>query len=289
MHAPRVTTLSTPDARSSPKPSRRFCIPILLLMIAIAIVFWRVSLRSHAGPAGGQSLTGTLSNQVPRQTLRVGTFNIHSGIGVHDGKLDLDRTARVLEGLDLVGLNEVRGPGFWQQADQAKLLGRKLEMPFLFAPSERRWGSEHFGNGMLCSLPVKNWLRIPLPSLEKKGLRNMLLATVDLGGRDVHVLITHVDKFTDRKNQLRIIIALFLTLDEPAILMGDLNSSADDEQLQALLATEGVHDVIADVGRTNGRGYDWIITRGLKTIRATGRENDASDHPLVSAELRLAD
>ncbi len=217
-----------------------------------------------------------------RKTLRVGTFNIHSGIAIDDGKLDLDRTALQLEGVDLLGLNELRGGGLWREPNQAQLLGEKLKMPFLFAPTERRWGTEHFGNGMLCSLPVKNWLRIPLPGLAKKGLRNMLLASVDLGGRDVQVLITHVDAVTDREEQLRIVIAMFLSLDEPAILMGDLNSRADDEQLQALLGREGVQDV------TDGRGrIDWIITRGLQTIRAEVRETNASDHPLIWAEVRL--
>jgi endonuclease/exonuclease/phosphatase family metal-dependent hydrolase len=135
---------------------------------------------------------------------------------------------------------------------------------------------------MLCSLEVKNWIRIPLPGRAKKGLRNMLLASVDFGGRNVQVLITHVDRFTDRKNQLRIIIAMFLSLNEPAILMGDLNSNADDEQLRALLATKGVRDV------TNGHGgVDWIITRGLRTIRAGIHETDASDHPMIWAQLRL--
>jgi len=48
------------------------------------------------------------------------------------------------------------------------------------------------------------------------------VAIVYFGGRDVHVLSTHVDSVTNRKNQLGIVIALFLTLDESAILIGDL-------------------------------------------------------------------
>ena len=287
MKANQATNSVGAPVQGSRKFSQRFRIPVLLVTILLAVVVWQASLRSHAGPAGGQSLSGTFSNSVPRQTLRVGVFNIHSGKGI-DGKLELERTAEELEGLDLLGLNEVRGPGIWRQSDQAKLLGEKLEMPFLFAPSERRWGCDYFGNAMLCSVPVKTWFRIPLPSVAKKGLRNMLLTTVRFAGRDVHVLITHVDEVTDRKNQLGIVIALFLMLDEPAILMGDLNSYADDEQLQALLATEGVHDVSAGIIRPNGRRRkDWIVTRGLGTIRAEVRETEASDHPLVSAELRL--
>lgn len=263
------------------KASPRLRITALLITSLVAVVGWQMSLRTHAGPAGGESLSRTPSNNIVRKTLRVGTFNIHSGVG-SDGKLDLARIAAELEGFDLLGLNELRGGWLWAEANQAQLLGEKLKMPFLFAPTERRWGGEHFGNGMLCSLPVKNWLRIPLPSQAKKGLRNMLLATVDFGGRDVRVLITHIDRSIDCQKQLGIVIAMFLSLDEPAVLMGDLNSPADDEQLQALLAREGVHDV------TDGRGgIDWIITRGFKTVQAEVRETEASDHPLVWAQLRL--
>ena len=275
------------SARPSGKSGRRFNMLLLLVAIVLAVIVWQVSLRRPAGPASGQSLSETASNQMDRQTLRVGTFNIHSAKGVA-GKIDLDRIAQKLEGLDLVGLNEVRGSLPWRQVNQAQLLGEKLEMPFLFAPSEKRWGMDYFGNGLLCSLPVTNWLRIPLPGVAKKRLRNMLLVSVDFGGRDVHVLITHIDNMTDREKQLRLAIALFLALEEPAILMGDLNTPSNDEQLQTLLATEEIHDAAAGIVQPNGRGrIDWIITRGLQTVRAEVRESDASDHPLVSAELRL--
>ncbi len=281
MKASQATTFPKAEPRPSDKVRLRLRIAVLLVMSLLAVAVWHLSLRTHAGPASGESLSGTFGTGVARQTLRVGTFNIHRGIGA-DGEGDLDRIGEELGGFDLLGLNEVQGGGLWPKTNQAQLLGEKLKMPFLFAPTERRWGGEHFGNGMLCSVPVKNWLRIPLPSQAKKGLRNMLLATVDLGGRDVQVLITHVDAVTDREEQLRIVIAMFLSLDEPAILMGDLNSRADDEQLQALLGREGVQDV------TDGRGrIDWIITRGLQTIRAEVRETNASDHPLIWAELRL--
>ena len=265
---------------------RRFGVLLLLAALVAGGLTWQMSLRTHAGPASGTVLAGASATQTTRQTLRVGTFNIHGGKG-RDGKMDLDRIAAELKDLDIVGLNEVHADRSGESADQAAALGERLQMPYLFAPTERRWGAESFGNGLLCSPPVKHYLRIPLKSTKTKGLRNMLLATIDWAGRDVRVLITHIDTRIDRESQLASAIAMFLSLQPPAILMGDLNTAADDQQIQTLLATEGVVDVAAGIVRPKQRErIDWIITRGLQTVTAEVRENDASDHPVIRAELR---
>ena len=53
-------------------------------------------------------------------------------------------------------------------------------------------------------------------------------------------------------------------------------------------AIEGVRDAAADVVWPSGRKkIDWIITRGLETVRAEVRQTDASDHPVLSAELQV--
>jgi len=45
---------------------------------------------------------------------------------------------------------------------QAQVLGEKLNMQWLFAPSENRWWHESFGNGVLSSASVRDWRRVPL-------------------------------------------------------------------------------------------------------------------------------
>jgi endonuclease/exonuclease/phosphatase family metal-dependent hydrolase len=216
----------------------------------------------------------------------VATFNIRSGRGA-DNRCDLDRTAALLGGLDLVALHEVRGPTPRRPLDQAAILGRKLNMPSLFAPSEIRFGREYFGNGLLCRPPVASWRRIPLPGTRHKGQRNMVLARVALRGRTVSVLLTHLDPLVDREAQLEAALARFLSLEAPAVLLGDLNTPASDPRLRALLARADVCEALGGApGPAGARRVDWIFARGLRVADAGRVPNDASDHPLLWAELR---
>ena len=226
-----------------------------------------------------------------RLTLRVGTINIHGPKG-RDGQRDLDRTARSLQELDIVGLNEVRGDWFAWRPDQADELGRRLNMASLFAPSEQVGWFDRFGNGLLSRLELTSVQRIPLPCTQSKRFRNAVLTGVHWDGQVVRILAVHVDSTRDRERQLELISDLFLSLDEPALLMGDLNSRRDDPTLLRLLTTVSVIDVTAEaepIDRPPERRIDWILTRGLKVVRAEVRDDGASDHPVVRAELIRSD
>lgn len=259
----------------------------LVALMAVGGAIWHLATRRPAGPAQGTSFNGQFPRPAePRTTIRVGTYNIHGCVG-RDHQLDYGRTADCLRDLDLVGLNEVHGGTPWQPQDQAEMLGRRLSLPWLFVPTERRWARESFGNAALTSLPVTSWLRIPQAGTQS-SFRNMLLLGVMQGNTKINVLITHADHGPDRQMQLRAAISLFLSLAEPAILMGDMNSTIDDPQLQALLATPGVEDAASQAdGVRPVKLIDWIITRGLRTVRSTIKDNGASDHPIVLAELEL--
>lgn len=257
---------------------------------------WQWSAVSPAGPAfgerlnpppGGTSATPDACSADP-SILRIASFNIHGGKGGQDNVLDLDRTAGVIGGYHLIALNEVHGAGLLGGKNQAVELAGRLKMPWLFAPSEIRYGGEYFGNGLLCSRRVTAWSRLPLPTTRHKGLRNMVLAEVDVGGKLVRVLLTHIDRRIDRDRQLRQAFALFLSLREPAIILGDFNAKRDHPLLAELLGREGVVDAAGTVpeGLEPNR-IDWIITRGKQiSVRDAGVvETPASDHPLVWAEL----
>jgi endonuclease/exonuclease/phosphatase family metal-dependent hydrolase len=248
--------------------------------------WWWWSPRGPAGPATGTGLSGPPAVSATGRTIRVAAFNIHAGKG-RDGRRDLARTAEQLKGLDLICLNEVAGPGPWGGEDQASVLGRRLKMPHLFAASERRWGHESYGNALLCVLPVGHWVRIPLPATRTRGFRNAVLAEVRVGPERLNVLLTHVDRNRDREAQLRGVIALYLALAPPAVLMGDLNSRASDPQLKSLLARPDVTDAAAGARGDRRSRRDWIIVRGLRVVSAGVRATDASDHPVVRAELEL--
>lgn len=246
--------------------------------------------RRPADAARPVSLTGPTEpwpGDVRR--LRLASFNIHSGRGA-DRRLDLGRTAAVLdEQLDVAGLNEVRAP--WSGPDQAETLARHLGLAAAFAPAERQWWRDHFGNGILSRRPLAGILRCPLPGTRGKAFRNVVLAYLPFRDRTVKLLVTHIDREDDREHQLAAVIRLFLALEPPVVLMGDLNSTADDPQLVSLLARADVSSALHD-GLPDGppRGtIDWLFHRGLRTVSARLVAVDASDHPLLLAELALED
>jgi endonuclease/exonuclease/phosphatase family metal-dependent hydrolase len=218
----------------------------------------------------------------------VASFNIHGGRGT-DGVRDLSRIAGLVRGFDFIGLNEVHGPGESGPEPQVALLGRDLHQQWLFAPTERRWWHDHFGNGALTNLPVSSWNRIPLPSTQRRGFRNLVWFAVPWQGQSLNVVVTHVDRQADRELQLRHVLAWFHSLSPPALLLGDLNTTRADPVLAAFLKTSGAIDLVgppADPGNDDGR-IDWIFSRGLVRVAAGSVANEASDHPLVWAEVRI--
>lgn len=262
-----------------------------MAIVAVLALIWAGYRRLPAGPATGMAFHGAAAEPAAaeRSSFRVGSFNIHGGEG-RNGRLELGRTAECLKDLDIVGLNEVYGRLFWEPAGQAEALGQSLQMPWLFAPAEHRWGHGHFGNAALCRLPVRAWEIIPLPQRYGHSCRNALLLSTTCRGRTLRLVITHLDRSDDRERnrQFQAVSALFLQLDEPAILLGDLNTTGDEPLLAELLSTAGVRDPLAEVlGDKTPRRIDWLLTRGLETVDAGLIDNGASDHPCVWAELKL--
>lgn len=274
---------------SSRRAMRRWTVPALLL--GGGLVFYFGDQRHAVPTATGASFRGTsAATSAERSRLRVATFNIHGGMG-HDLRRDLDRTADVIRGFDLVLLNEVHGSYFWQAAGQAEQLAEATGRRWLFAPTETRWWHHEFGNAVLSLADVAWWQRLPLPSASR-GYRNLVLMSVPFAGRSINVVATHLDRndAVARLEQLRAASELFQALAEPAILMGDLNTTADEPQLTALLARQDVRDPLGDIlGQDTPRHIDWILTRGLRTIDAGMIDNGASDHPLVWAEVALSE
>jgi endonuclease/exonuclease/phosphatase family metal-dependent hydrolase len=254
---------------------------VIFLIVAAGFFAWQGSQKIPAGPASGTSLNGPAPTSRPSgDTLRVATFNI-------DGK-DGDSTVETLRGFDLIGMEEVHGLGAFSKSNQAEVLGQKLNLPWLFAPVERQWWSDAFGDGVLTSLPVEHWQRFPVASENASSNREVLVLRLQFSGRPLNVLITHLATQDDRESELASVGSLFLSLQEPAILMGDLNSKNDDPQIQLLRKTPGVIDPIGDtVIAKNGESWDRVFARGMQCDSSGFIDKGASDHPLVWAALKL--
>jgi endonuclease/exonuclease/phosphatase family metal-dependent hydrolase len=104
----------------------------------------------------------------------------------------------------------------------------------------------------------------------------------------VNVVVTHLDRSDDRerREQLRVVGNYFLSLAAPAVLMGDLNSDADEPALQFVLKAPDVVDPLrVKLGEATPRRIDWILVRGATTTDAGIIEAGPSDHPYAWAEL----
>jgi endonuclease/exonuclease/phosphatase family metal-dependent hydrolase len=304
---------------------KRYLCPAAIVLLLAGGTIWHASLHRPTGPANGVAVQGDEFLRHPTQAtaaaeesqplaakevidgsrprpFRVATFNIHGCRGP-DGRCDIDRVASFLSGLDFVALNEVHGPGLFETRDQAALLGQRLRMAWLFAPAVRQWYCVESGNGLITALPVAAWHRKPLPRRDDYSYRNAVQvdvvrygeeAAVEKNGRVgvsnrvIHILLTHINRRwdSDREAQLRAVIAMFLALPEPAMLLGDLNSTAEDPQIRQLTSLPGVIDAVGQIlGRGDCERIDWIFIRGLRCLDAGVVDNDASDHPVVWAEL----
>jgi len=268
---------------------RRRILASLVCLPAIAVIVWLVGRPQPTGPAEGTKLDGpdVRTADLPRDSFRIATFNIHGCTGA-DGRRDVDRVAACLNDLDFVALNEVHGPRFWETENQAALLGRRRGMSWLFAPATRDWHCIDFGNGMLTSLPVVSWQRIPLAASNGRGYRNAVLVRLRHRKQTINVLLTHIARSDDhtRQQQLRQTIDCYLALPEPAILLGDFNSEVTEPEIGRLLAAPGVIDAVGQkLGSRAPPRIDFIFVRGLRVLDAGLRDNGASDHPLAWAEV----
>jgi endonuclease/exonuclease/phosphatase family metal-dependent hydrolase len=262
-----------------PKQYRRFTplrITVFLLIVAVVVVL-DAQEKIPAGPAEGSALLGSPATTQPAgPTLRVATFNIDGGA---EG---LDHVAHAASGFDLVGFQEVHG------LDQTDFLGQNLHQPFIYAPVETQWWFKSFGNAAVTDLPVTHWERIPISANDSDSNRNVILLRADFAGHPLNVLITHIDRKQDHAPEIRDVANLFLSLQEPVILMGDFNLTQDqnggdaDPDIAALASAPGVIDPI-------GKAYDRIFARGFVAVNSGYVEEHASDHPLAWAELRVAE
>ncbi|NQX90441.1 MAG: endonuclease/exonuclease/phosphatase family protein [Halioglobus sp.] len=270
-------------AKASTKGSWAWLVLAIVVVIG-GLAIWQGNRRVPGNPTKALELHGTAEYATfPGDSIRIGTFNIHGGKG-DDDKVDLERTAALLDDLDIVALNEVDGDLFMRR-NQAGAIADSLDMAWVFAPTERRWWHDHFGNALLTNVGLNSFQQIALPGTQHEGHRNAILATFSLGDQDVRILATHIDRRIDRQVQLAKVIDLFLALRAPAILMGDLNTRPDDPQLTKLLSSPDVVDAGTIDSDLPDRRIDWIIARGLRPVAAGHVDNDASDHPLVWAEF----
>lgn len=246
------------------------------------------------------------ASRAPQRTLRLMTFNIAAGNGNLAGMAEVIRAAAP----DIVALQEVdvRWSDRSDFVDQAARLGDMLGMNVRFAPIYRLPGegtapTREFGLAVLSRAPVVEFRNHEITRLSTqsgdtvpRALPGFPEAVIDFGGVRVRVFNTHLDYRADpriRSSQVAEMLAIIGKMDEPTILMGDLNAPPDAGEIAPLLAR------LRDTWRHPGPGFtypaaepkrriDYVLVSDHFTVLA-GRviPSTASDHRPVIADLLL--
>src|SRR5271168_3924864 len=138
--------------------------------------------------------------------VRLLTYNIHRCVGV-DRKLDVGRTAAVIaaQSPDIVALQEVDvGRARTGGADQAQRLAERLGMAFHFNAA-LTVEEERYGDAILTALPERLVKAGPLPGhplLPRLEPRGALWVAVEIGGRELQVINTHLG-LSPREQQIQ--------------------------------------------------------------------------------------
>jgi endonuclease/exonuclease/phosphatase family metal-dependent hydrolase len=234
--------------------------------------------------------------------LRVMTYNIHHGEGL-DGKVDLPRIADLIkrEGADIVGLQEVdKGMERTARRDLGAELAALTGLTCVFSNNYSIQGGE-YGNAVLTRFPVKQATNTHFVKVNETEQRGLLLLVLDVRGRDLVFMVTHLDHRRDdaaRWSNVGEMEALVkLHAGKPVILCGDFNDVPTSRVCRRL--SETFDDTWARVGQGDGFtipaekpakriDYIWISKDGkLKPLKAWVPVSEASDHRPVVAEFEL--
>ncbi|MGW5672232.1 endonuclease/exonuclease/phosphatase family protein, partial [Micromonospora sp. NPDC003776] len=228
--------------------------------------------------------------------VRVVAYNIRMGFGL-DGRLDLDAVARVVRGArpDVVLLSEVdRGWLLNGGHDTLALLARRLRMPYVFAPA----ADPVWGDAVLSRYPVRSGRSRPLAAHGAPTGAQALGVTLDLGGRDLAVVATHLQPPPGQGPvaQAREVagFAVRYAAGRPLVLAGDLNTGPGEPAFAAFTAA-GLVDALAAARPLPTSPADdpreqidhVFVSPGLSAAEPRAPRSTASDHLPVAVTLTL--
>jgi endonuclease/exonuclease/phosphatase family metal-dependent hydrolase len=268
-------------------PARAVALPLVLLSVPLLV-----------GLSAPELATSTAKDA----TVRILAYNIHGGVNV-DGQVDPEATALAIEAQrpDVVVLNEVaRGWPIFGGLDAAEWLSRRLEMPYMFEPA----ADLQFGNAILSRLPVIGSSGGQLPFGEGPQQRSYLSVTVDVDGRELVVIGTHLQESgSDPATRTRQIESLLNAWEgvTPAILAGDMNMQPGEEDVQLFVhaGLVSVQDAIGDPCEPTAfepdpekpcDRPDWIFaTPDLRLADFVTIRTPASDHLPIAVTVTVDD
>jgi endonuclease/exonuclease/phosphatase family metal-dependent hydrolase len=228
------------------------------------------------------------------------TYNIHVGVGM-DKKLDLQRIADVIikEKPDLVGLQEVdRGVKRTEGKDEIAELARMTHMDYAFAHNLDFQGGQ-YGVAMLSRFLLNNVEHHMFENKREAERRGLLRAQVDVGGKLVNFVTTHLDyQYSDgRVFETEQMLKFLENVNGPLIVVADMNDEPAGDAYKLMLSKFTDAWVTS---RQKGDGFsypadkplkriDYVFLRGdaMKAKKARTVETLASDHVPVVVDLEI--
>jgi endonuclease/exonuclease/phosphatase family metal-dependent hydrolase len=158
--------------------------------------------------------------------LRVATYNVHACVGT-DGRHDPDRVASVIGELDadIVALQEFTYPASVALETREPVVLTMLDAyQCALGPTRQTRTEQCFGNALFTRHRIVDVHRIDL-SMERREPRGALAATIEVGGRLVHVLAAHLGlRVRERRFQVRQILEYIDSVrDTLVVVLGDFN------------------------------------------------------------------
>ena len=231
--------------------------------------------------------------------LRVATYNVHECVGI-DGRHDPDRVATVIGELDadIVALQEFTYPASVALETRSPVVLTMLDRyECALGPTRHNKRQQCFGNALFTRHRIVDVHRIDL-SMERREPRGAVAATVEIGGRLVHVLAAHLGlRIRERRFQVRQILEYVDSVrDTLFVVLGDFN-----DWLPGRSVVHVLDDRLGQPPRPASFPVFWPIvpldriwvhpTGALRRIftHATPTARLASDHLPVVADIDACD
>jgi endonuclease/exonuclease/phosphatase family metal-dependent hydrolase len=275
-----------------PRPLKRTLLVILALMVAAMAYRVLGVYRFSAGECSAQPAR-TFDPTYPTH-LTVMTFNIEGHATLLKGDEQIEDVAAVIRKYnpDVVGINEAHR-GTWQVrfGDHVEALRLLTGMNVVFGRSYTFMGG-HFGNAVLTRGDIVSSDVRDLPGTGEP--RTLLESIVRVNGGLIEVYVTHTSAWGSigeaaRRDQLSCVQAHIRASRHPYILVGDLNTPPDSDEMKAFLAGNSLRfagDPKASTHRVLGQRLDYILVDpGWKVRSAPVLNEGPSDHRPVLAEL----
>ena len=263
-----------------------------------AAVLGLISVLGLAPFPGHAALPGPMAAS-GGDTLRVVAYNIKHGRGMDD-RVDLQRVARVLRGLDadVIALQEVDDrTERTDRVDQVAVLAEALGYRGFHGP-HRPYQGGHYGNAILTRLPVREVRTRPIPPASGSALA-VLEVRVDLpSGATASVVSVHLAGSVDeRMAQAEAVTASFAGAGHPVVLAGDFNGRPGGPVVTSLaedwrVATKSGSPYTYPADAPD-REIDFVMIRPSDALEVLEHrvmpESMAADHRPLLAVLRLAE